>query len=275
MNKHDTKSVLNLHDVYTILDGIIHQAADLLRDYYARPLAMSTKASISDIVTEADKAIEAFLVPALLEHFPDTHIVGEEGGGYGTPIESASYRWYIDPIDGTTNFANKIPYFAISVGLTDQDMTPLLGMVYNPITNELYAAVKGQGTTLNGEEVRVTDKTSLAQSVLATGFPYDKATNPNNNTRQYAEFVAKSRATRCFGAAALDLCYVACGRLDGYWEGKLNPWDCVAGVLCVLEAGGKITNYDGVHENVIYEVGQIVASNNQIHDEILELLNQT
>lgn len=274
MSTLDTKSVINLQEAHTIIHDLIHQAGELLRDYYARPVAMSTKASISDIVTEADKGIEAFLVPALLEHFPDTHIVGEEGGGYGTPIESASYRWYIDPIDGTTNFANKIPYFAISIGLTDKEMTPLLGMVYNPIYDELYSAVKGQGTTLNGQLVTVTQKTELAQSVLATGFPYDKATNPNNNTRQYAEFVAKSRATRCLGSAALDLCYVACGRLDGFWEGKLNPWDFVAGVLCVLEADGTITNYAGTDDNSIYDVGQLVASNGKIHKSIIELLNQ-
>ena len=254
---------------------IVQEAGKLLSDYYSRPLKMSTKASASDIVTEADKGIEAFLVQAITEHYPKTHIVGEEGGGYGEPIDSASYRWYIDPIDGTTNFANKIPYFCISVGMTDADLNPVVGVVYNPISDELYTAVKGHGTTLNGDAISVSTKDAVAQSVVATGFPYNKATNPNNNTREYATFVKSARSARCLGAAALDLCFVSAGRLDGFWEGYLNPWDCVAGGLCVQEAGGTVTNYEGDSSASIFDVGELVASNGAIHQEMLDLLKQT
>ena len=268
-------TTLDLLNIQRETIDIVREAGELLRDYYARPLKMSTKASASDIVTEADKGIEEFLVKAITERYPETHIVGEEGGGYGEPIESANYRWYIDPIDGTTNFANKIPYFCISVGMTDAELNPVVGIVYNPVSDELFAAVKGYGTTLNGESVSVSAKDVVSQSVVATGFPYNKATNPNNNTREYTTFVKKSRSARCLGAAALDLCFVSVGRLDGFWEGYLNPWDCVAGGLCVLEAGGTVTDYDGDDAPSIYEVGQLVATNGTIHQEMLDLLKQT
>ena len=265
---------LDLQVVQTTIIDIVREAGELLCDYYSRPVKMNTKASAVDIVTEADKGIEAFLVREITTQYPKTHIVGEEGGGYGNPIESAQYRWYIDPIDGTTNFANKLPYFCVSVGMTDAAFNPLVGVVFNPITDELYSAVRGQGATLNGEALSVSSKNTISQSVLATGFPYDRATNLDNNTREFSEFIMRSRSTRCLGAAALDLCYVGAGRLDGYWEGHLHPWDCVAGALVALEAGGKITNYAGDDSSSVFEIGQLVATNGNIHQEMLDILQQ-
>lgn len=263
---------LDLHTVQDNAIEIAREAGAKIMSFFDGPLVADTKSSAVDMVTEADRQSEALIVQRLTALYPDHHIVGEEGGGYGPSIEEADYRWYIDPVDGTTNFASGMPYFAVSMALTDANMTPLVGVVYLPIANEVFTAIKGEGATLNGKPIQVSTDTTLETSVLGTGFPYNKATALDNNSTEWGEFLIRSRGVRRFGSAALDLCYVACGRFDGFWEQQLNPWDCLAGVLCILEAGGRVTNYEGDNANAIYAKGNLIASNGNIHNEMLEVM---
>ncbi|MCU0496618.1 MAG: inositol monophosphatase [Anaerolineae bacterium] len=266
---------LNLQEIRRIAEEIALNTAPVLMDYYQKPLQYTSKTSKVDIVTEADKASEARIVALLQQHFPDHHIVGEEGGGMGAPAETARYFWYVDPLDGTVNFANHIPMFSISLALTDRERRPLVGVVYHPVAHELYSGAIGHGATLNDTPLRVSQATELINSVVASGFPYSKAIDPDNNIREWGEFVTRTRGTRRMGSAALDMCYVAAGRYDGYWEQKLHPWDYLAGAVCVQEAGGQVTDYTGKDDPSIYQHGRIVASNGHIHDEMIALLAST
>lgn len=270
---------LNLPAIRASTEALARHTAPLLLDYMNRPeLGIATKTGGYDIVTEADKAAEQVIVAALLDAYPDHHIEGEEGGGLGANVETAEYVWYIDPIDGTTNYASRIPHFAISIALTTQTMEPLVGVVYNPATDEMFSASKGGGATLNGQPMAVSRTVDLASSVIGTGFPYDRATNPHNNVAEWLYFLPRTRDLRRFGSAALDLTYVAAGRFDGFWEMHLNPWDYMAGVLCVLEAGGIVTDYrgrshDGTAQGEAPVHGQLLAANPHIHALMLEGLS--
>ena len=255
-----------------IVEQIARDAGTVIMRFFEQPLNEITKSSAFDVVTEADREVESLIISALQQHFPDYHIVGEEGGGIGAPIDQAEYRWYVDPVDGTTNFANRIPMFCTSIALTDRDMTPLLGVVYNPVNDELFAAVHGEGATLNGKKLVVSGTTSLQESVVASGFPYDKATAPDNNLAEWGRLLTRTRGVRRMGSAALDLCYVATGRFDGYWEQKLNPWDFLAAALCVSEAGGTVTNVAGETGRSLYQGRYVVASNGHIHTDFLAAL---
>lgn len=252
---------------------IAKQAADILRHYYHKPdLLHQTKTTSIDLVTEADQAAEQYIASALLAAYPTHHIVGEEGSNLGAALEDAEYVWYVDPLDGTTNFANKLPMFCVSIAMTTREMQPLVGIVYNPITDEFFSAIKRQGATLNSKPIHVSHKTQLIESVLVSGFPYAKATTHDNNLTEWSTFLTRVRDLRHFGSAALNLCYVACGRFEGYWEQTLKPWDWLAGVLIVEEAGGVITDYTGNATPADYIHGRIVASNGHIHPPMLELI---
>lgn len=251
---------------------IAQEAGAILLDYFHKPHNEFIKGGLYDVVTDADRASETMIVQALTTAFPDHHIVGEEGGGTGAPIADAVYRWYVDPLDGTVNYANHIPVFAVSMALTGADMRPLVGVVYDPNRDELFSATVGAGATLNGTPIHVSQKAQLQTCVLASGFPYDKYTNPDNNLEQWGRFLVRSRGLRRMGSAAVDLCYVAAGRFDGYWEAKLNPWDCLAGILCITEAGGTVTDYQGGQGDVVYSGGRIVASNGRIHEQMVQIL---
>lgn len=255
-----------------IVEEIARDAGDVIMRFFEQPLNEVTKSSAFDVVTEADREAESLIIGALQQQFPDYHIVGEEGGGTGAPIEDAEYRWYVDPVDGTTNFANRIPMFCTSIALTDRDMIPLLGVVYNPVSGELFAAVQGEGATLNGKKLAVSGTTSLQESVVGSGFPYDKAIAPDNNLAEWGRLLTRTRGVRRMGSAALDLCYVAAGRFDGYWEQKLNPWDFLAAALCVIEAGGTVTNVAGETGTAVYQGRYMVASNGHIHADLLAAL---
>ncbi len=264
--------MIDIQAVDTKMQMMAQQAGDVLLNFFDRPLTHKIKGSPYDVVTEADKSAEEVIVELIMAEFPDHHIIGEEGGGMGAAIETAEYRWYVDPLDGTTNYANHIPYFSTSLALTDRHMRPLAGVVYNPISKEMFSAVRGQGTLLNGQPITVSGAGELANCVVVSGFPYDKHTSPQNNIAEWSRFVTRTRGVRRFGSAALDLCFVAAGRFDGYWESKLHPWDLLAGVLCVIEAGGMVTDYGGKASSAIYEKGQLVASNGHIHAQMLALL---
>jgi myo-inositol-1(or 4)-monophosphatase len=264
----------NLHTAQATAIRAAHEAAAVLRAMFTGPLQHDTKKNPYDLVTEADRGAEEVIVSVLTAAFPDHHIVGEEGGGMGAPIEEAEYRWYVDPLDGTTNYTQRIPYFTTSLALTDRDMQPLVSVVYDPIADELFTAIRGQGAALNGQPIHVSDKDDLASSVLVTGFPVDKEDERlQTNLQQWAQFTMTTRGMRRMGSASLEIVWVAAGRFDGYWEAGLNSWDCLGGILCVQEAGGRVSDYDNQISAELYSGRTVVASNGRIHRQMLAVLN--
>ncbi len=251
---------------------IARGAGEIILRHYAAPIPTTRKSSRIDIVTAADTEAEAYIVAALRARWPDHHIVGEEGGGQGAPAASAPYHWYVDPIDGTVNFASKLPHFCTSIALATPDRQPLLGVVHDPTRQELFTAVRGGGAQLNGQPIHVSATDELLDAVVSTGFPYDKHTNPDNNLRQFAAFLKRIRGERRLGSAALDLAYVAAGRMDGYWEQDLKPWDVMAGMLIVREAGGIVTDYQGGDQPQRRDRGQFAVGNGRLHAEMLDVL---
>jgi len=247
-------------------------AGGIIMRHLAAPIPTTRKSSRIDIVTAADTEAEAFIVGELLKRFPDHHVVGEEGGGQGAPAASAPYHWHVDPIDGTVNFASKLPHFCTSIGLATPDREPVLGVVFDPVRRELFTAIRGSGASLNGRPVGVSQTAELIDAVITTGFPYDKHTNPDNNLREWTAFLTRIRGERRLGSAALDLCYVAAGRLDGYWEKDLKTWDVMAGMLIVREAGGTVTDYQGDSRPQRLDRGRYVASNGKLHPAMLKVL---
>jgi myo-inositol-1(or 4)-monophosphatase len=263
---------LDLHAALQTAETIARQAGAILREYYERPRQADHKQVSVDLVTQADRDSEAFIVGALCDAFPAHHIHGEEGGGYGPPPDTTPYHWYVDPLDGTTNFAHRMPHFAVSLALASADMQPILGVVYDPMLEELYKGIQGEGATVNGRPLRVSDITDLAQSLAVTGFPYDRWTSPDNNVEHVANFVVRTQGIRRVGAAALDLCYVAAGRFELYWEQGAKPWDVQAGILFVEEAGGRVSDYSGNRNGDAYRGQKILASNGHVHDQALAVL---
>lgn len=247
---------------------IARGAGAILLEGYGTAKAIHHKGTI-DLVTEFDRRSEAFIVQALRRHFPDHAIRAEEGG---IVSGAGGYEWLVDPLDGTTNFAHNFPCFAVSLALTQAGRT-MVAVVYEPVHAELFAATRGGGATLNGNAIHVSQNTALEQCMLATGFPYDLRTNPNNNLAEFHAFLLCAQAVRRPGAAALDLCYTACGRLDGFWELTLHPWDTAAGGLIVEEAGGRVTTAAG-NESWLSQPS-IVASNKHIHAKMLAVLAAT
>jgi myo-inositol-1(or 4)-monophosphatase len=244
------------------------EAGSLLRDiYHRRPQTIDYK-GIDNLVTEADHASEELIAGRIRSRFPDHSILAEEGRNASG---SAGLMWVIDPLDGTNNFAHGFPVFAVSIGLQDAH-GPLIGVVYDPLRDECFCAARGQGATLNNKPIRGSDTSRLQQSLLATGFPYNHHAAQDNNTVALAAFLRRCQCIRRAGSAALDLAYVACGRLDGYWEQQLGPWDVAAGHLLVQEAGGRVTGYSGHEDHTPLQGSTIVASNGHIHDEMLDVL---
>jgi myo-inositol-1(or 4)-monophosphatase len=229
-------------------DGIARQAGALLRKFYEKGVSTEYKGDV-DIVTEADRASEQLIREKLKAAFPSHGVYGEEGTR--DQMES-EYRWYVDPLDGTTNFAHGFPAFCVVLGLehrpaglaADADGEMIAGVVYDPLRNEMFSAERGKGAFLNGRAIHVSKIKTLQESLTATGFPSRKR-HASPNVHFYQEITLRSHGVRRAGSAALDLAYVACGRLDGFWEFNLNPWDTSAGVLLVAEAGGTVTHFDG------------------------------
>lgn len=252
--------------------AIARGAGDIILRHFAAPIPTTAKSSRIDIVTAADTETEIYIVRELRQRFPGHHIVGEEGGGQGAAAAAAPYHWFVDPIDGTVNFASKLPHFCTSIALATPDRQPLLGVIYDPTRRELFTAVRGGGAHLNGRSLHVTQTAELVDAVITSGFPYDKHTNPDNNLKEWAAFLVKIRGERRLGSAALDLAYVAAGRLDGYWEQNLKPYDALAGMLLVREAGGAVTDYRGAPNPQHEGRGRYVASNGHLHAAMLEVL---
>jgi len=248
------------------------EAGALLRSYYRRGVATEYKGDV-DLVTEADRASEKLIVDRLNKLFPEHGVYGEEGTR--SQIEN-EYRWYIDPLDGTTNFAHGFPAFCVSMGLEhrppslvpDQDGELVAGVIYDPLRDELFSAEKGKGAYLNGEPIHASQTAHLAEALLATGFPSRKR-HDNPNIHFYQEFTLRSHGVRRAGSAALDLAYTACGRIDAYWEFNLNPWDTAAGVLLVTEAGGSVTTFAG--SPFLLDSREVLATNGLLHDEVVAI----
>ena len=221
-----------------------------------------------DLVTEVDLECERMCRDILAERFPDHDILAEELGATSSP-HGSRYRWIFDPLDGTTNYAHGLPIFCSSLGL-EIDGRVDVGAIYDPMRKELFTAERGQGAFLNGSRLKVSDTGALIDGLLVTGFPYDVHKRGPDLVGLFGEFLGRARAVRRLGSAALDLCYVAAGRLDAFWEQLLKPWDVAAGGLILEEAGGRITGMDGAPFDLA--AGHLVASNGAIHDEILGVI---
>jgi myo-inositol-1(or 4)-monophosphatase len=225
--------------------------------------------SAFNIVTEADKAAESEVIQTIREIFPNHKILGEESGALDA--DSADHRWIIDPLDGTTNFAHGYPFFCVSIAFEEKGEV-IFGLVFNPVNNERFQAEKGAGAFLNGQQIIASSVETLDASLLATGFPPDSKNAKYSNMQEFQHLTDLCHGVRRDGSAALDLCYVACGRLDGFWEFKLNAWDVAAGALIIREAGGIVTCPSGCDFEM--ESGHILASNGIIHEELQRELNK-
>jgi myo-inositol-1(or 4)-monophosphatase len=252
--------------------AIAREAGTRLREFFTAGVATEYKGDV-DIVTVADRTVEKLVRGRLAEAFPDHGVYGEEGT---RDRMDGAFRWYVDPLDGTTNFAHGFPQFCVSLGLeqrppdlqSGQDGTLVAGVIYDPMRDELFTAERGHGAWLNGKPMHVSQTPVLAESLLATGFP-SKKRHDSPNIHFYHEFTLRSHGVRRAGSAALDLAYVAAGRLEAFWEFNLNPWDTAAGILLVEEAGGKVTDFSGAHFQL--NSNEILSSNGLIQDELIVL----
>jgi myo-inositol-1(or 4)-monophosphatase len=243
---------------------IAREAGALLLPYFKRRIGFEYKGDV-DLVTEADRASEKLIVSRLKAEWPSHDIMGEEGTRHDAGGE---YKWYVDPLDGTTNFAHGFPVFCVSMGLEYKGEL-ILGVIYDPTRDELFSAEKGSGTYLNGERVKVSKTARLCESLLGTGFPSHKR-HKNPNIYFYHTITLRSHGVRRAGSAALDLANVASGRLDGFWEFNLNPWDTAAGVVLVREAGGMVTKFDGSPFDLSSR--EVLGSNGIVHKELMDVM---
>ncbi|MGC2248947.1 MAG: inositol monophosphatase family protein [Terriglobales bacterium] len=243
------------------MQAMAREAGLLLMGHFRRRVKIEYKGS-ADLVTIADRESEALILSRIREDFPSHDVLGEEG----TRIETGSdYKWYVDPLDGTTNFAHGYPVFCVSLGVEFQGQR-VAGVIYDPTRDEMFSASKGSGSQLNGEPIHVSATPKLAESLIGTGFPSHKR-HKNPNIYFYHHLTLRSHGVRRAGSAALDLCNVAAGRYEGFWEFNLNPWDTAAGVLIVGEAGGRVTNFSGGPFQI--DSRETLASNGLIHDELM------
>jgi myo-inositol-1(or 4)-monophosphatase len=255
-------------DVLQIVEVIARQAGAVLLEGYGNVRHIQQKGVI-DLVTEFDMRSEDVIISSIQQKFPDHAILAEESGHNETISE---YQWVIDPLDGTTNFAHGIPVFSVSIALL-RNNSPVVGVVYDPIRNEMFSAELGQGATLNRHSIHVSSATDLGQAVISTGFPYDVRTNPQNNFVQFAQFQLRAQAVRHLASAALDCAWTATGRLDGYWEFGVKPWDVGAGALIVREAGGRVTSIDRNED--FLSADSILVSNGLLHEQMLSVLRES
>ncbi len=251
----------------TAVDAAL-QAGAIQKSHFGGTFHIEKKGAI-DLVTEVDLAVERMLRRTIASRFPDHAVLGEEFSSEAAREVPAGFCWVCDPLDGTTNFAHGLPIFSTSIGV-EHDGQVVLGVVYDPMRDELFVAERGHGASLNGAPLRVSGHHDIIDSLLCTGFPYDIHKSGEPILEMFGDFIRHSRAVRRLGSAALDLCYVAAGRFDGFWEASLKPWDTCAGALMVEEAGGRITNFQ--NEPFQSRMVQLVASNGGIHDEMLRIV---
>ena len=256
-----------------MLNFAIEMARDagrILVDRLGRALQVSNKGDI-DLVTESDLACEKLIIDRIRSHYPRHAILAEESGASDGVLVAggrSEWKWIIDPLDGTTNYAHGYPCYCVSIALERAGKLEI-GVIYNPMLDELFAAERGQGARLNDRAIRVSEIEDLNNAMLCTGFPYDVRDRPNFE-RHFANFTMQAQAVRRDGSAALDLAYVACGRFDGFWEDGLNPWDTAAGVLLIEEAGGRVTDYTGAALDIYGPA--VLASNGLVHEAMIRVL---
>lgn len=242
-------------------------AGALMQQYFEKSFTISNKEGINNLVTEVDHKCEDIIIATIKENFPSHQILSEE---VGELIQDSEYKWIIDPIDGTVNFAHGIPLCCVSIGIEVSGVMEM-GAVYNPFINELFFGQRGWGATLNDRIIRVSKTKEIISSCLVTGFPYTYLDMPHGPLEVFSKFIRKGIPVRRFGSAAIDLCYVAAGRFDGFYEHKLNAWDSAAGFIIIEEAGGKVTDLRGNTYNP-YQPG-IIAGNGLINDELVRIVN--
>lgn len=258
--------------VTLLLETAIHaarQAGKVISCYARNGFHVENKSAI-DLVTEADHAAEQCIIDVILASYPDHGFLAEERGRIGQ--SQSPYVWIIDPIDGTTNFAHGFPTYCVSIGL-EYNEECVLGVVYDPTRDELFSATRGGGARVNDQPIQVSQTAQLDQALLVTGFAYDIRETPNNNLDHFARFALRVQGLRRTGSAALDLCYVAAGRFDGFWEVKLNPWDMAAGVVILREAGGRVTDFCGQSHS--HHGQELVASNGHLHDSMISVIRES
>lgn len=243
---------------------LAYRAGAILRSGLERERSLESK-GYADVVSDIDHASEALIVGTIRARYPDHAIVAEESGR----SEGSSYVWIIDPLDGTLNYVHGFPFYCVSIGVLHHD-EPLLGVVYDPLRNELFSAERGKGAYCNGRRLHVSSTPTLIKSLLTTGFPYERFSQRENNLAEFSRVLMRVQDVRRAGSAALDLCYAAAGRSDGHWELGLHPWDVAAGALLVAEAGGRLSDWQGRPWTIWNP--QLVATNGLVHDELLELL---
>jgi myo-inositol-1(or 4)-monophosphatase len=245
-------------------------AGIILQECWGKLEKIEEKGGAGDLVTEADKKSETEILKILRSRVPNHAILAEESGAQG--VADSEYLWAIDPLDGTTNYAHGYPIAAVSIGLLIEGI-PQVGVVYNPFKNELFRAAKGLGATLNYRPIGVSQTSELSKSLLVSGFAYDRCTTKDNNYAEFCYLTHLTQGVRRSGSASLDLTEVACGRLDGYWERGIRPWDVTAGIVLVEEAGGKVSAYDG--SEIDLRSGRILATNGRIHANLSQALRET
>lgn len=249
-----------------LVDAIKAGANEILR-YFNNEFKISNKEGVNNLVTEADHASEKAIIDVIKKNFPDHYILSEEAGEI---VQDSNFKWIIDPIDGTINFAHGIPLNCVSIAI-EKDAEIVMAAVYNPHLNEMFFAEKGKGATLNDKAIRVSEQTQAIKACLVTGFPYTYINMSNGPLEIFERFVRKGVPVRRLGSAAIDLCWVACGRFDGFYEHKLEAWDSAAGYLIVEEAGGKVTDLIGNKFSVYQH--KVLATNGKIHEEMVEVIN--
>ena len=256
---------MDLDQINRVGTAAAYGGGEILRKYFGNLIRVRKKGDI-DLVTEADLESEQKIIASIRKVFPDHSILAEESGHTdGTK----DHQWIIDPLDGTTNFAHRLPIYAISIAFALKG-EPIMGMVLNPASGEFFTATRGQGARLNAKPIRVSNIARMMDSVLGTGFRYDTDGIIEDLMARFTNCLKATQGIRRLGSAALDLCYVACGWIDGFWEQNLNPWDTAAGALIVSEAGGKVTDFKGQAYHP--EDNQILATNSRIHKDMLKLL---
>jgi len=255
-------------DFKDVLLWATEEAGKIIQFHFNGTFKIDNKEGINNLVTEVDKMSEEKIISVIRTYFPEHAIISEEIGELPKPSD---YQWIIDPIDGTVNFAHGIPICCVSIALKHKDDL-LLGTVYNPMMKELFFAERGKGATLNGIPISVSKKTDFRKACLVTGFPYKWPENTEHPIKVFERFVLEGLPIRRLGSAAIDLCWVACGRFDGFWEYNLSSWDVAAGYLIVQEAGGRVTNFEGHTYNVFER--ETLATNGHIHDAMLEAINR-
>ena len=267
MNQNSSKELQLFLDIAT---EAVMAAGVILENHWGNLTAIEEKGRPGDLVTEADKKAEVEILKVLRRHLPEHGILAEESGQIGEL--GNEYLWAIDPVDGTTNYAHGYPVAAVSVGLLINGI-PQVGAVYNPFRHELFRAARGLGATCNRRPIRVSQTSDLSKSLLVSGFAYDRRETTDNNYAEFCYLTHLTQGVRRSGSAALDLTDVACGRLDGYWERGISPWDVVAGIIILEEAGGQVSAYDGSPLDI--NSGRILATNGQIHKSLSTALMQT